>query len=1299
MFNSKETSNSSKSRTPSRCREWERQRRLKFNDAISKLGDLVKSINQENGSDAGDKPGNTQYPKIEIIQKAILCLTNFTQEKSKLKAEVLALEVKLQGIEKEKHNKKDVCVQVTIGAIKNKQNSKYLKLLMLKKSKINNGSPKEKTKNEVKISPKPRKPLSQLPKLLPLTNNIKKDNTFVMVPATPYIFPQRPILFPTAPPTIVLLDTNLQPLQKQPLVNRNTNDMTKTTMVNVLPITAYSHPASATKTKRNNTKPKNVTKVTKKGIKKDKIDKSSETVISETDIKSGEAQVTESSDTDRQESSKIDPPKIIPEEPPDPLRLEENKTNDNNDPEISEPTSKELSITNKNDVDISSEQNSKSTNDQSDITQKEKTLPQCNVETTNKVPEVKSTTSGSTLIHSKTSDQKEIESKCKDNKLPTILDTSMCENVVDGGNVRLELAEEFLAASPTAAFLMSFPLVSGNRADSPTEETPQNTTVKENTCRTDLQPQNYFDKSSTNNKSKSTSKSQNLTNDVNKTINSDKVQNDKIFIKPVNTKSPTITSSSNVTNENPFLNLPTIISTTCTLTDAAFGLDFDCNISKTTSQPTNYVSSNNLFYKSDPFGAVKNTVYSTSSLSSGHEFNGLGLYPCAVENYTSKNKTDFPNIEDNLMKINTSRLTYDIDLGWSHKSLDFVNCTTNSNTLHKDNIFTSTAPTYTSAYNPFNPEFHVSLSNPVKKDMLPTKTTFSEAITSFYSQPGNLWSDDVTSIYTNSTSNKNLPTKQNHYSTADINQTNTLKTSVPKHYKHMPGPVDNNIKPNTTVAENQHNNIPDKYTKKSPSKMHINWMTSETRSSQNNCDPMHGEVKENYKPSYGQSSITTKKNIQSDNNYFPINMHHFPSQANHEELQMWPSAKPAGTAEISIEPPPIHLPTLVGDLALGPHDKKRNDILNRASHQTADQTCTNFLSVTQLMNRSSDNMSARSHGAAIETKSNVKHILNQTVTDNSRKSMNHRTEINPQQCYGFNDAKVSNQFEPLNQFSHTKSKNNKSEKNSKMQKNNYSAEALIRGGTCNQKAGDHTNTKFMVPPQKFCDFNIAQDSSVAQVSHYPPILDYSENSYAGQQYSSTTLYNTTANTIPNSFYSNFMQSGSNLMATSYTGGPFTGDFIDYNNQSIECNYSNAKYDDTKARNNPSYQHDKTTRRDAAKHKLECTKKETSKKYPTKRAKLNAESDDWVENNHLLWQNKTAHKRHGNMISEELQFPNFVSNQMPTQYQPDFFNSHLMPANVQNVGHASDRSVSTFPVASRGNFNLSALFPEITMKVQ
>uniref|UniRef100_S4PFR3 Uncharacterized protein n=1 Tax=Pararge aegeria TaxID=116150 RepID=S4PFR3_9NEOP len=83
----------------------------------------------------------------------------------------------------------------------------------------------------------------------------------------------------------------------------------------------------------------------------------------------------------------------------------------------------------------------------------------------------------------------------------------------------------------------------------------------------------------------------------------------------------------------------------------------------------------------------------------------------------------------------------------------------------------------------------------------------------------------------------------------------------------------------------------------------------------------------------------------------------------------------------------------------------------------------------------------------------------------------------------------------------------------------------------------------------------------------------------------------------------------------------------------------------------------------------------------------------------MWQNKTPAKRHQNLMSEELTFSNYVGNQMPTQYQPDFFNSHLMQPNIQNVGPSADRSLSSLPVASRANFNLSALFPEITMKVQ
>lgn len=56
---------------------------MKFNDAISKLGELVKSINKTNSASSEDVD-NVQYPKIEIVQKAIICLTNFVQEKTQL---------------------------------------------------------------------------------------------------------------------------------------------------------------------------------------------------------------------------------------------------------------------------------------------------------------------------------------------------------------------------------------------------------------------------------------------------------------------------------------------------------------------------------------------------------------------------------------------------------------------------------------------------------------------------------------------------------------------------------------------------------------------------------------------------------------------------------------------------------------------------------------------------------------------------------------------------------------------------------------------------------------------------------------------------------------------------------------------------------------------------------------------------------------------------------------------------------------------------------------------------------------
>ncbi|XP_072943511.1 uncharacterized protein [Epargyreus clarus] len=1314
-----------KQRTPSKCREWERQRRNKFNDAISKLGEIVKAINKANSSTGDGDADNVQYPKIEIIQKAIICLTNYAQEKTQLKAEILALEVKLEGIKKS--DKKDVSIQVSIVNKKN-PNGKFIRMVKLQKSKqkakdlpkpANNKIIESKTEKSVTI-PAQEKCLPKLPKLLPLSSNTKKgpENTLVMLPATPYIFPQRPLLFPTVPPTIVLVDTNLQPLNKPspiPIINRNSTDITKTTMVNILPISAYSRPLSATKSKKNNSKAKSNNKKAKKVNPEEKADKETIPVNNEDTAKEkpkGES-IKDNSDKQKNvesEKNKAESPstKSVPETSEDKSKSEngslavidqEVKISD----KIIETKPKESN------VDLKIAPSSKAI--EKPIIQKP--LPPSTEKPVN--IESHSASENNSVKTNKNVLNKEIlEEKTKETKLPNILEATMCENV-DGGNARLELAEELLAASPTAAFLMSFPLVSGNRADSPAEDTqnPSHSNPKDsNLRRNEVTPHTvpYFEKPNILSKVKSPTKNSNPIIAINKP-DAQKYISNNIVTSKAETKTTNLTAVTSASNENPFLNLtmPSLISTSCSLTDSTFGMDFDCNVNKTTASHTSsYVNSSNIFYKGDPFNTVKNTIYSTSSISSGHDFNSLGLYPCAMEKYTTKSKTDYSNVEDNLMKIGSSRLTYDIDLGWSHKSFDFVNCTTSSNTFNKENILTSAATTYSTSYNPFNPDFHVPLvTNTNKKDHVPSKpsTSFPEAISSLYSQTTNLWTDDVP-LYNNPNLSKNYSTKQNYLPVVEQPSVN-VKTSIAKQYeiKHA---TDNNIGANPKASNSTGpHQMPD--TKKSPSKMHINWMTSEIRPMQNNCNQPQAEVKNTHKPLHSQVYHVTKKQDHNDSNYFPINMHNYPTQPNQEEFQVWPTARPAGTTEISIDPPPINLPTLVGDLALGPHDKKKTEMMGQRAPQPDLPNCSSFLSVTQLMNRSSDNMPSRYYGPSLEAPKPIPSKQNVTnVSDTNRKAMPSRLETNLQPSYIFNDPKqlISN-YENMTQFSQSKSKPNKTEKSTKNQKNNYSAEALIRGGTCSQKTVDNTSMKFMAPSQKYNDFNIAQDSSVAQVSHFPPIIDYSDNSYTGQQFSGTTLYNSTTNTISNSFYSNFMPGGTNLMAGNYTGGPFTTDFMDYN-QAAECNYTNHKYEELKMKNNSTIFHQdklpttyKSTRREsAAKHKLECSKKESTKKYQSKRAKLSNEVEEWNDNSHLLWQNKPPTKRHSNLMSEEIPFPNYVGNQMSTNYQTDFFNGHLMSSNMQNMGHHNvDRSLASFPVTSRANFNLSTIFPEITMKVQ
>nr|XP_021189597.2 uncharacterized protein LOC110375693 [Helicoverpa armigera] len=1333
-----ETGNSK--RTPSRCREWERARRNKFNEAVSKLGEIVKAIHKSNCP--GEESEDIQYPKIEIIQKAIIYLNNHTQEKTHLKAEILALQVKLDK-EKEnlRKNVKDATTQVSLGLSKKCKDSKYVKLIKLKKGK------KQKEKVEAKKPTQNNTP-KKLPVLLPRSNLINQkgsENTIVVLPAAPYIFPQRPLLFPSVPPAIVLVDQNLQPISKTavPIVNRNNGDITRTTMVNILPISAYSRPLSATKSKKNNVKLKN--DASKKSTKKVKAVANNVKETNKDIEMKDKPPIVVSNESKTIENTSIENKKTDKEDTSKDKNTESNKLSNTTTPPKIDNGQKIPNTTAEKPNSNTSEKVPNKIVDhkvEKPVEPEPVYKPKCTESVVKNLPTTVVTTS-TTITNTHVIQPAEETNKpnkiinnkppiveTKDSKLPNILplDTSLCDNVVDGGNARLELAEEFLATSPTAAFLMSFPLVSGNRADSPAEEHGHNTTHGHNTAqaipkdthkRTDMVPPTipYFEKPSNNdNKVKPTAiKPTETCNSTNKQIEQQKSVNivtKESSIIPAVTKS-TVTLP-NVSSENPFLNLsvPSIITTNCTLADSTFGLDFDCNISKpVSSQSAGYVSSNNFFYKGDPFG--KSAIYSTSSITSTHEFNGLGLYPCAMEKYTSKNKSDFSSVDDNLMKIGSSRLTYDIDLGWSHKGLDFVNCTTTANTFSKDSILTTTSAPYTTSYNPFNPDFHVPLvSNSNKKDNSNKPTSsFADTITSFYSQPANLWSEDVP-FYTNNNMTKTLTTKNQHYTTFDPVHSNNVnvKVNANKHYepKVAEANVESGIKPVNNVVP-QH--IPEKYTKKSPSKMHINWMTSETRTVQNNCNPIHPQIKDTHKGPYNQTDHLTKKQDHNESNYFPISMHNFPTQAPQDEFQVWPSTRPLGTTEISIDPPPINLPTLVGDLALGPHDKNRKlDVTNRNAPHADVQNCGNFLSVTQLMNRSTDNMPSRYQVPNMDTtktgpsKQNNNHFSN----DSNRKTMSHLENHMTQPCYVFNDPKLVNSYESMSQthFPPTKTKSNsKTEKSAKSQKNNYSTEALLRGANGTQKIQDTNSAKFMMPPQKYTDFSTPQDSAVAQVSHFPPIIDYSDNSYATQQFSGTTLYNTTTNTMSNSFYTNFMPGSSNLMSSNYASAPFAGDFIDYN-QTAECNYGNHKYEELKMRNNatvfqsekapPTY---KTSRRESAtKHKLECSKKESSKKYQSKKAKINNEVEEWNDP-HLFWQNKALNKKHPNLMSEELPFPNYVGNQMPSQYQADFFNSHLMPANVQGMGHNVDRSLASFPVTSRANFNLSTIFPEITMKVQ
>ncbi|CAH0748123.1 unnamed protein product, partial [Diatraea saccharalis] len=505
-------STGNKSRTPSRCREWERQRRNKFNEAISKLGEIVKNMCKAQST--GKETENIQYPKIEIIQKATLYLTNSVQENTQLKAEILALQVELDVIKNKV--KKDASTQVIISVCRKNPNTKYSK--SVKQQKLKRNALKEKPNLNpnltIETNTLKQKPIQILPQLLPKTNvnNNKRspENTIVVLPASPYIFPPRPLLFPTVPPAIVLVDSGLQTLNKfsNPVVNRNSGDVTKTTMVNILPISAYSRPLSATKVKKNATKSK------KDNKKSFKSSKTTEKIVEPEENKESDAQSKDVTDNNVKDDSnkvshnnsnttiKANSCEGVKHDAAENIGLSKNSVSSNEISEINIKTDKTTVIT---------KTSSSQSNETDKIKEKDKDIDDCSKKTqVCHIPDKKPAQctsskiekSSNTILSSESSSKSNKTTsaekaslqidKDKENKLPNILETTLCDTVVDGGNARLELAEEFLAASPTAAFLMSFPLVSGNRADSPADE-PHNSVQNNNKDnKLTIQPAQYF---------------------------------------------------------------------------------------------------------------------------------------------------------------------------------------------------------------------------------------------------------------------------------------------------------------------------------------------------------------------------------------------------------------------------------------------------------------------------------------------------------------------------------------------------------------------------------------------------------------------------------------------------------------------------------------------------------------------------------------------------------------------------------------------------------------------------------------
>lgn len=1427
-----------KNRTPSKCRDWERDRRNRFNAAIFRLRALVIENEIQTG-DAHDGSGSVpNLSKIEILQKAILVITELKDQKFKLNGEILSLKVKLEKLEatchevKSRSNSKSVNVDETkpspplkpntrpLEQTKYKGHRKNVNLIATKQDKTlkrNN----ETNKNNAKTTPpaifKKKHKFKQLRlQKSSLTNillksslkfNRKKevpmscaDKTLVLLPGTPIVMPPRPFILPAQPPTILLLPTGFPQVARNafPILPRQTHcDVTKTTMVNKLPIPAYSYPLSVAKKHnktspiidKNTTAPRVVDVIQRRFLKasrqkqmlpKNKIQKSEANKENCPSDKSSDTKAVEKEQSiieDRKGGGEKEPQvgNEISKEPSEATKSKPKKDQldqylDNNDKTPDDNTLL------KSNIDISDEQHQSIVMETSSLNLKEKKDKEekntSRASTETKVAEKENMVNS---IHKpfEISNQEQIQKSVKSTNL---LESTICENNVDGGNARLELAEEFLAASPTAAFLLAFPLVSGARPDTPSDDpvtsssshvaisTVSTSTVSVTTSQTSSTNLDSFFAKQSNMRSiqkdvKPTQKTsaQYPSHDKIKVLDDKHLFNDKYTMSSSSKKFTNSTSNSITDFMYPPFTMqpaPSTTSTSYSLSEPVYTMENDPFFHKNIIPPLSQSFINAMHpTKADTNLVLKNNSTNVfSNVGNGDLNNCTNYFPCAVEKYSSKgSKGDFTNMDDvNNMKLGSSRFSYDFDVMLPQKSYEYSNPVTTSSSLAKDFIL-SVPSSYTNtnsmAYNPFNTDLHLpymtnstTTSSNVNKKCSKTLPSFYSDITNLYSQTPTLWSEDIT--YHNNHIKSNTLPKGTTWPSLGTEQSseNKLLTGAKSDLKHNILPLqkhygNTSYRPAVLDVDQL---LPEKTNKKSPTKTHVNWMTSELRSLQNhNYDIYHSETKDAKQQctpineaQFGDNSQSHKKQDAVENNTLAVAMPSFSSQMIPEEFhqQSWPNTRGTNLADVFVEPPPLNLPTLVGDLALGPQPiglvPERRRSSDKLPRSTAAQTDilhgnANFFSVSHLVDRTLDNISAPRSAVPLPIDN---HKPSKTKSDNmfiypnvssERAQMIGLNDPNHQPCYYYNnEVKPATVAAPMENYQQNKSKITQ-KSTPKSNKTNYSAEVLMHGvPQNNQKYPElYPGLKLSNSNQKcFQDMNTTlPDAQFSQVSHFSSILDYAENSFTPQQFTGNALYSTNSNAMTPSFYSNYMPGSSNIMSTNYSGAAgYSTDFVDVP-PSSECNFTYPRYDNYKVRNSINclsddkytMEHSKISipTRESTKHKLETSKKDLSKKSQSKRSKIDNENWNLMPEN-SFWPAKSAAKRNASILPDDIFSTTFPSNHTHPYNMSDIFNSHTVAPMLPIASTSNTRSsVSYTANSSRANFNLSTIFPEIAKKIQ